>query len=83
MDFSNYYRKIGMNIKLLRNKAGLTQEELAEKANISVDYLGKIEKNINNPGLQSLIKLKIALNTNLTEIFKDLQQIFLKLDNIG
>ncbi len=72
MDFSNYYRKIGMNIKLLRNKAGLTQEELAEKANISVDYLGKIEKNINNPGLQSLIKLKIALNTNLTEIFKDL-----------
>ena len=34
----------GVRIKALRNKSGLTQEELAIKAGVSSDYLGKIER---------------------------------------
>lgn len=34
---------IGKNIKYCRKMKGYTQEELAEKANISVSHLSKIE----------------------------------------
>ena len=37
-----FYKNIGKKIKTLREQAGLTQEKLAEKSGISLDYLGKI-----------------------------------------
>jgi len=36
-------RKTGMRIRNLRKQKQLTQEQLAEKLNISVNYLGKLE----------------------------------------
>ena len=56
-----FYKKLGARIKQLREKAGLTQESLAEKSGISLDYLGKIEVCINKPGLKSLLKIANAL----------------------
>lgn len=50
------YIALGKQIKTLRENAHLTQEKLAEKAGISLDYLGKIEVNINKPGLKHLLK---------------------------
>ncbi|MDD3593426.1 MAG: helix-turn-helix transcriptional regulator [Candidatus Gastranaerophilales bacterium] len=61
MDFNDFYKKLGLKIKFLREEVGLTQENLAEKAGISIDYLGKIEVNINRPGLISLLKIANAL----------------------
>ena len=46
MDIEILYKKLGKRIKFLREERHLTQEKLAEKANISLDYLGKIEVNI-------------------------------------
>jgi len=57
MDFKMFYKKLGLRIKALREEKHLTQEKLAEKAGISLDYLGKIEVNINKPGLTALLKL--------------------------
>ena len=63
------YKNLGKNIKKYRERAHLTQEQLAEKSQISLDFLGKIEVNINKPGLKSLIKIANALEISMQELF--------------
>ena len=69
MDENEFYTKLGKRIKLLREGAHLTQEKLAEKCGISLDYLGKIEVNINKPGLKTLLKVSEALEVPVTTLF--------------
>ena len=69
MDKSLIYKSIGKRIKYLRERKGLTQEKLAEKAGLSLDFIGKIEVSINKPGLKSLIKIAKALDVHLKELF--------------
>ncbi len=69
MDENELYRKLGQRIKFLRENAHLTQEKLAEKCGISLDYLGKIEVNINKPGLKTLIKISNALGLPIKALF--------------
>lgn len=69
MDDVSIYKSIGKRIKELRELNGLTQEKLAEKTGLSLDYIGKIEVNINKPGLKTLIKISRALNIHIKEIF--------------
>lgn len=69
MDEKEFYINLGKRIKTLREAAHLTQEKLAEKSGISLDYLGKIEVNINKPGLKTLIKLSDALDIPFRDLF--------------
>lgn len=69
MNENELYIKLGKRIKTLREKAHLTQEKLAERSGISLDYLGKIEVNINKPGLKTLIKISNALEVPIKELF--------------
>ena len=69
MDEDILYKSIGMRIKYLREKKNLTQDKLAEKTGLSIDYIGKIEVNINKPGLRALIKISNALNVHIKELF--------------
>jgi transcriptional regulator with XRE-family HTH domain len=69
MDEDVIYKSIGKRIKYLRERKGLTQEKLAEKAGLSLDFIGKIEVSINKPGLKSLIKIAKALDVHLKELF--------------
>ena len=70
MDLENFYIEIGKNIKRCRKAAGLTQEQLAEKADISLDFMSKIEVNISKPGLKTIFKLAAALDISPAEFFK-------------
>lgn len=69
MDEKLIYQNIGKKIKSLRLEAHLTQEKLAEKCGISLDYMGKIEVNISRPGLKTLIKISNALEVPLKLLF--------------
>lgn len=69
MDEQLFYVNLGKRIKYLRENAHLTQEKLAEKAGISLDYLGKIEVNISKPGLKTLIKIADALQLPVKSLF--------------
>lgn len=64
-----FYKKLGKQIKFLRENAHLTQEKLAENSGISLDYLGKIEVDINKPGLKTLLKISNALNLPIKKLF--------------
>lgn len=70
MDEVLFYKKLGKRIKQLREQAHLTQEKLAEKSGISLDYLGKIEVKINKPGLKTLLKISDALGIEVKELFE-------------
>lgn len=65
-----FYKKLGIKIKSLREQAGLTQEKLAEKSGISLDYLGKIEVCINKPGLKTILKIANALKVEPFKLLK-------------
>ena len=69
MDNIKIYKNIAKNIKYYRDKSGLTQEKLAEKTGLSLDYIGKIEVCINKPGLKSIIKISNALNVEIYKFF--------------
>ena len=69
MDEFEFYKLLGKRVKLFREQAHLTQEKLAEKSGISLDYHGKIEVNINKPGLKTILKLANALDVHVKELF--------------
>lgn len=69
MDEAEFYKNLGKRIKFLRESVHLTQEKLAEKCGISLDYLGKIEVNINKPGLKTVLKIANALDVPIKELF--------------
>jgi len=69
MTDDEFYKCLGCRIKFLREQAHLTQEKLAEKSGISLDYLGKIEVSINKPGLKTIFKLAQALCCDVKDLF--------------
>lgn len=51
---------LGKNIKKAREKMGLTQEEVAQKIDVHVSYVSRIERGVVNPShsiLESIGKL--------------------------
>ena len=61
---------LAYNIKKCRETKGLTQEQLAEKAQTSTNYLGSIETGKKYPSPQMIDKLAKALDINPLELFK-------------
>ena len=61
------YRTIGQNIKFYREKAHLTQQELAEAAKLSLSYISKIEANGCNKSM-SISALNQIANALIIEI---------------
>lgn len=66
---ANIHEILGKRIQSLRKRAGLTQLELAEKANLSLKHLGEIERGRGNPTLESLHNLSVALDISLMKLF--------------
>ena len=60
---------MGKRIQKLRREADLTQELLAEKAELSLKHLGELERGRGNPSLSSLESLAQALGISLSEMF--------------
>lgn len=58
-------------VRKRRYEIGLTQEELAERANFHVNYIGGIERAIRNPSLESLVALAKALEISPRELVPD------------
>lgn len=56
---------IAEQIKLHRKKAGLTQEHLAEKVNLSTQHISRIESGCYIPSLNSFFSIVQVLNMDL------------------
>jgi transcriptional regulator with XRE-family HTH domain len=63
--------KFGKALRRLRSEAGLSQEALAERANLSADFVGFIERGDNVPTLTTILHLARALKVKPSTIIKD------------
>ena len=61
--------KFGKRLRALRRQQALTQEQLAEAADISVDFLSLMERGINGPSFETLERLARALEAPAKELF--------------
>lgn len=64
-------KSFGRKLKEQREKFGYTQFELAEKVNLSQNFLGDIERGIKLPSLSKLILLSNTLKISLDSLFAD------------
>lgn len=65
---SQVAQKLGANILKLRKQKGYTREELAEKSNLSANYIYGLETGTYLPGCLALIDLSNALDTTSTQL---------------
>jgi DNA-binding XRE family transcriptional regulator len=64
-------KTISENIKRLRNKLGLTQDDLAKKADIKYTTLMKVESGtVNKPSVQTMAKIAKALSVSIEDLLK-------------
>ena len=61
---------LGKNIKARRKELGLTQQELADILDMSLNFIGKIEVAFSKPSLDTLIEIAKALDTTVSELTK-------------
>ena len=62
---------IGRRIQEIRKQRGLTQEQLAERVNISPHYLSALERGVYNIKLDLLVDILNILNCSADEVFQD------------
>lgn len=65
---NDFYLKLGKQIKQRRRQLGLSQQELAEKLGISLNFMGKIEVAFSKPSLDTLIKIADGLNLTVSDL---------------
>ncbi len=68
-EVSQLREKFGLRVRSLRTARSLTQEQLAERAGISVDFLSLIERGKNAPSFENLDELADALEVSAAELF--------------
>jgi len=62
---------IGEKIKQLRIKMDLTQEELANRCELSKGFISQVERNLTSPSISTLTDILEALGDNLRSFFSD------------
>jgi len=67
----NVGKRFGVHVRALRHARQLTQEELAERSELSVDAVRRIERGAFSPSLETVNKLATGLDVSLRTLFND------------
>ncbi len=70
--FMDIYEQIAANIKKYRKESGLTQAELAEKVEVSHEFIRRIEskKGRKTFSIDTIYKISLALNIDIAKLFE-------------
>ncbi len=63
--------ELGKKIRRMRNQKGLTQEELADRCELTKGYISQLENDLNSPSIATLTDILSALGSNLSEFFRE------------
>lgn len=63
--------KIGQKLKELRVMKNLTQEELADRAELSKGFISQLERDLTSPSIATLLDILQVLGTDLPEFFQE------------
>ena len=66
--------EIGSKIKELRMKNGLTQEELADRSELSKGFISQLENDVTSPSISTLEDILQCLGMTLNEFFAEVPQ---------
>lgn len=66
--------KIGEKIRRLRNTKEMTQEELANRCELTKGFISQIERDLTSPSLATLIDIMECLGTNLKDFFNEAEE---------
>lgn len=70
MDKGDILKEFGKNLRAERNRAGLSQEQLAEKIGVSYgQVVGTIEKGETNTSLSVIVAIMDALDLDFEKLF--------------
>src|SRR5205807_3517700 len=61
---------LGMAIKTQRTSLGISQEELAHRADLHRTYVSDLERGVRNPSVDSIEKLARALQLSVSTLFE-------------
>jgi transcriptional regulator with XRE-family HTH domain len=62
-------RVVGRNIRAARRAKGLSQLVLAERSDLSADFIGKVERGTMSPSIESLKAIADALHLPVRDLF--------------
>ena len=63
---------MGGTIRSIRNKAEISQEKLAEKADLHHNFVGELERGEKAASIDSLVKIARALGVKVRDLVKEL-----------
>ena len=69
MEVSMIQEKVGQRIRELRGQLGISQEELAARANLDRTYITSVERGKRNISIGTLEKIVVQLNCTMHEFF--------------
>lgn len=75
LDKSRLLNILGNRIREYRTKLGISQEELAFKAEMDRTYISGVERGIRNPTYISLITIASALESNLSDLLINIESL--------
>lgn len=62
-------RAFGAHLRILRKARGLSQEQLAWKADLELSQISRIERGVISAGLSQLFTIAVALDVHIRELF--------------
>jgi transcriptional regulator with XRE-family HTH domain len=72
MSRSKIYQVVGENIHIIRRRVHLSQEQLAEKAELTTNYIGEIERAEKKITLETLEKIAKVLGVRVCDLLGEL-----------
>ncbi|MBQ8161036.1 MAG: cupin domain-containing protein [Clostridia bacterium] len=62
---------IGKELMLLRQKCGLTQQEMADRCELSKGFISQVERNLASPSIATLTDMLECLGSSLSSFFSE------------
>ena len=63
------FQSLGANLRARRLALGMTLQDVASRANLSVGFISQVERNLTSPSLSSLAALSRTLDADIAEFF--------------
>ena len=63
--------ELGAKLKEMRQQKNLTQEELADRCELTKGYISQLENDLTSPSIATLVDLLNALGSNLSDFFHE------------
>ena len=68
-------QNLGLAVKALRTKLGITQEELSNRTGVHATYVSDVERGARNPSWATLVKLVRGMNATMAELGDEFDRI--------